>query len=97
MLRLFARLLARLTLGPAARAARPKLDADAMLAMAPRQLENVLPRQVVALPRSEGRKVGHLTVYEGGRQGGAARPGSGPLGGPAPVPFHGNGNAARRA
>ena len=94
MIRAFTRLLARLTLGPAARAARPKLDDDAKLAMAPRELENELHEHDQMPPGA--RRIGHLVVIEGGRQG-AAKPGTGPFGGPAPVPLQGRGKAVRRA
>lgn len=82
MLRSFVRLLSRLVLGPAAQAGRQELDADARLAMAPRDLENHAGERRGDTPPP--RRVGHFLVYEGGRQG-AGRPGSGPLGRPTPV------------
>ena len=94
MLRRFARYLNRLLLGPAARAGQQVLDPDARLALAPRALDD----RVAAAPAEEiaPRRVGHLTVYEGGRRS-AGPVGDGPLGRPAPVSSSGQRPSVRRA
>jgi hypothetical protein len=96
MFRRLIRHLAHLLLGPASRAGRQVLDADARLALAPRAMETGLPR-AVAMPDTTApapRRVGHLLVYEGGRRG-LRTPGDGPFGRPSPV-SRGAGGELRR-
>ena len=96
MLRAAYRWLAGLLLGAASRAARPKLDAEARLALTPRALDNELQLHVPTLALGEPKRVGHLLVYEGGLR---ARETShlGPLGGPGPLATRDGAQRARRA
>lgn len=97
MLRRFVRILAARVLGPLARVGRLVLDEDARLAMTARAWQDMQPtpglrahEAPAILPAANppltggGRRVGHLVVYEGGRQDCAASPG-GPLGRPVGV------------
>lgn len=95
MLRSLARFLTRLMLGPAASAGRQELDAEAKLAITPRDLETELQEQPIGGPPQRPRRVGHLLVYEGGREGETENSGGGPLGRPTPVVTGGRRSAGR--
>lgn len=84
MLRRLVSYLARVLLGPAARAGRPVLDNDARLAIPARALENAEEMQLESGTTGGPRRVRHLTVYEGGARKGRVRR-DGPFGRPTPV------------